>query len=267
MDPFYLQLQKDCENIATQASKLLGTHQNNFTVVQMKDQVDLATSADIDSEKLIISFIRQKYPTHAILSEEAGNMDGSSQYQWIIDPLDGTKEYARGLKSYNVLIAVEYQQTVVAGGIYTNGPNELYSSSKGNGAYLDGKSIHVSSTANLQTSLIGFHLPVGTAPQSGIERSLRILGKLILDTYRVRPGWYDANILGWVARGAIDAHIIPPDAKNKWDDDAPGILLVTEAGGQVTDWKGNALKNHDLSGGLLASNGYLHKDLVGLLNT
>ncbi len=267
MDPFYLQLQKDCAEIATQAGKLLCSHQDNFTIVQMKDDVDLATSADIDSEKLIISLVRQKYPNHAILSEEAGAIGGSSEYQWIIDPLDGTKEYVRGLKTYNVLLAVEYQQALIAGAIYTNGPNELYASSKGNGAYLDGKPIHVSTTGSLRTSLVGFHLPIGTAPKASIERSLVILRELISATYRVRPTWYDANFLGLVSRGIIDAHIIPPDTKNKWEDDASGILLVMEAGGKVTDWKGNAIKNHDLSGGLLASNGHLHDDLVGLLKT
>ncbi len=263
----YLQFQKDCEEIVQTAAKLLQTYEQNFTIVEKKDDVDVATSADIASEKLIITSIQQKYPTHSILSEEQGLTDKKSDYLWIIDPLDGTKEFAKGLKTYNVLLALEFQQKLIASAMFTNGPKELYSCSGGNGAYLDGNQIHVSQTSDLKKSLVGFHLPISTAPDISIERSLKILRGLVYATYRVRPTWYEANFFGWVARGAIDAHIVPPDTHNDWDDDAAGLILVEEAGGKVTDYNGAEIKNHDLSNGIVASNEVLHEQLLQIVQS
>jgi myo-inositol-1(or 4)-monophosphatase len=262
---YYGQLQKDCEEMVLKAGELLRSLQVKLTIVKMKDDIDLSTSSDIASEQLLISTIKQKYPDHSILSEEQGFIDRKSDYLWIIDPLDGSKEYAKGLKTYNVLLAVEHQQKLVASAIYTHGPQELYACSRGNGAYLDGNTIKASQTVDIEKSLVGFHLPISTAPRASIERSLNILRGLVYATYRVRPTWYDANFFGWVARGAIDAHIVPPDTHNDWDDDAAGLLLVEESGGTITDYDGKEIQNHDLSNGIVASNGKIHDSLLTLI--
>ena|SRR3989344_2272371 len=253
---FYKQLRHDAEKFVIQAVQLLNQYQKKVKTVKQKDIADIATNADLASEQLIIKLIRQKYPDHAIYSEEAGESVDKSEFRWIIDPLDGTKEYTKGLVEYNCLVAVEHNKRLVAGAAFRNGTNELYTSTLGYGAFLNGQQIHVSKTSDVNKSFIGFHIPASDNSVAMINQSFRLLQTLNKACYRVRPGWDDTYLMSMVARGIIDAHLVLNN-KIKWCDVAPAVLLVLEAGGSVTDWNGNPIQSGDLSHGLLVSNSVL----------
>lgn len=264
---FYQQLQRDAETLAVSAGKLLERCQKKAKIVVEKDIGDFATSADIASETLITDFIRKKYPGHSILSEEEGLTDNHSEYLWIIDPLDGTKEYARGVKEYNCLIAIEHNTQLVVGVIRRNGIDELYSAVRNQGARKDGKTIHVSSVRDLLISHVGYHLPVGASrfKRENVAKHFPLLKQLTFDCYRLRPCWDDSKALGYVASGVLEAHIIAAELPTSWHDVAAGFLLVQEAGGRVTHLDGSELTPHDMSRGFIASNGLIHDKLIALI--
>lgn len=264
---YYKQLQKDAEYIAECASHLLNRYQKNATIVVQKDIGDFAMTADIASEELIRTYIQKKYPDHSIAGEEGGLTDKHSEYLWIIDPLDGTKEYARGIPEYNCLIAVEHNGRLVVGVIRRNGFNETYTSITGVGAWGNKKPIHVSEQSDLSRAYVGYHLPVptSTASRSDVERHFDILKKLTFSCCRVRPSWDDAKSMAWVAQGILDAHIIPAELKNEWHDVASGILLVQEAGGQVTHLDGSPLNAYERGRGFIVSNRRIHDQLLELI--
>ncbi len=264
---FYQQLQKDAEYIAQRVGELLNRYQKKAIVVVKKDIGDFAMTADLASEKLIRSYIQKKYPDHSVMGEEGGLTDKHSEYLWIIDPLDGTKEYARGVKEYNCLIAVEHNRKLVVGVIKRAGLDELYSAASGQGAKKDSENIRVSITKDVKISHVGYHLPVGSSQfaRSRIEKHFPLLQELTFTCYRLRPGWDDAKALGYVASGILDAHIIPAELPNAWHDVASGILLVREAGGQVTHLDGSQIVPHDMKKGFLASNGYIHDQLLDII--
>ncbi|MDP1722996.1 MAG: inositol monophosphatase family protein [Candidatus Gottesmanbacteria bacterium] len=264
---YYQQLQKDAEFIVQRAAILLRRYQQKATIVVQKDIGDFATTADLASESLIRAYIHKRYPTHSIYGEEGGLEDNQSEYEWIIDPLDGTKEYARGVKEYNCLIAVEHDKKLVVGVIRRAGLDELYSAVVRQGAKKDGKTIGVSKIRDLPISHVGYHLPVGMPrfERARTEKHFSLLKELTFMCYRLRPSWDDAKSLGYVASGVIEAHIIPAELPNAWHDLAAGLLLVQEAGGRVTHLDGSELKTHDMSRGFLASNGLVHDKLIQLI--
>lgn len=264
---FYKQLQKDAEYLAVSAGKLLDRAQKGATIVVQKDIGDFALTADLASEKLIRTYIQKKYPDHSVIGEEGGLTDKHSEYLWIIDPLDGTKEYARGIPEYNCLIVVEHKGKLIVGVIRRNGFNETYTCVAGGGAWGNKKPIHVSKQSDLSRAYIGYHLPVPTSSTSrrDVERHFDILKELTFSCYRLRPSWDDAKSMAWVAQGMLDAHIIPAELKNEWHDVASGILLVQEAGGEVTHLDGSPVISHDMSKGFLASNGRTHDKLLAII--
>jgi myo-inositol-1(or 4)-monophosphatase len=261
-------IRRDAEELAKKAGVLLADEQTKFTIHKIKDPagVDLSTSADIKSEKFIMDFIHANYPKHGIFAEESGITDGSAEYVWVIDPLDGTKEYARGLSEYNCLIAVEYHGELVVGITQRNGVNELYSAMKGNPSLLNGKPIHVSKESDMSKAFIGFHIPTKSKDERVIDTQLGILNRFVKQCYRVRPGWDDAKLAGWVARGVLDAHIISMFKGCGWYDIAPGILQVESAGGIVTDLDGNPIKNRDLSHGMVLANREIHAKILDIIH-
>jgi len=258
---FYLRLQQDAEKFVVQAGKILAEYQKKVATVIQKDIADIATNADFASEQLLIKLIQHKYPNHSIYSEEVGELQHKSQFRWIIDPLDGTKEYAKGWTEYNCLVAVEHNHVLVAGVALRAGINELYVSSLGSGAYLNQVKIHVSKTSELKLGMIGFRIPANNNSTLLKRRSLQLLNHLNEASYRIRPGWDDARQCMLVARGIIDAHLVLNNAV-RWYDVAPTVLLISEAGGKVTDWNGKPIQSGDLSQGLLVSNGVLHEQLL-----
>lgn len=261
----YLELQHNAERIVEEAVKILIAREHSFTIAKQKDAVDVATSADTDVEQYIKSEVHTLYPDHGFLGEEFGEENADREYVWVIDPLDNTKEYVRGIGEYSCLVAIEHNGKLVVGITRRMGHDIRYAGSLGNGSFCDDKQMHVSSTASLDIAFIGANTPIKKSHSSEeTHQYMLLIEKLINATYRLRPNFDDARTLGWVAQGGLDGCIVLPNI-DKWVDVASGILLVEEAGGKVTDWEGNPFKDRDLSKGVLVSNGVLHEQLLTIV--
>ncbi len=263
---FYLELQQQAERIVEQAAKILVANEQSFTIATQKDIVDVATSADVEVEKYIKSEVRKLYTSHGFYGEEFGKENADAKYIWIIDPLDGTKDYVRGMGQYNSLIAVEEDKKLVAGVIRRIGHNQLFSSSLGNGAFRDKiNRLTVSKTDKLDVAFIGSNIMTKAKQTPEVmDTYLRLFKQFMLSAYRLRTLWDDSRLISWVAQGSIDATLCLPNSL-KWFDVAPAILLAEEAGAKVTNWKGEPIINHDLSEGILVSNGILHEQLLTII--
>lgn len=222
---------------------------------------DLVTEADIAAEKAIISFIAQKFPTHSILGEESGHHSAKSDWQWVIDPLDGTTNFAHTHPMFCVSIAILYEGIPTIGVVYNPYHNELFYAARGLGAFLNEKRIGVSKVARLEESLLATGFPYDRRENE--ENNYKEFCRLTHRTQGVRRGGSAALDLAYVAAGRVDGYWelgIKP-----WDI-AAGIVLVEEAGGTVSRYDQTPLA--DLSEGrILATNGHLHAALSqALLN-
>jgi len=261
---YYLQLQKDAEYLIEKAAKILIDHEKNFVIAKQKDEIDAATDADTTAEKLIREFIASKYPTHSIYGEEFGETTRESPYTWIIDPLDGTKEFMRGSGEYGSLLAVKESEKLVVGVFRKIGHTELYSTSKGNGATCNSLPIHVSSATSLFECFIGTHMPTNKHSSDVRELSFKLFKQMTNVCYRVRPSQHDAQTLAWVANGVLDGAIIP--IPEKIYDVAPSLLLIEESGGKITDFNGKPVKITNVIPNLIASNGKIHDQLLNIVH-
>jgi myo-inositol-1(or 4)-monophosphatase len=246
---------------AVEAGKFLKYNIGKIKNIERKqgEETNLVTEIDKQSEALIIKKIHDRFPSHAILGEESGASQNSSEYRWIIDPLDGTTNYTHGLPIFCVTIGVEYNGEIIAGAIYDPNADELFTAEKGKGAYLNGMRIKVSSHNTLINSLLvtGFPYNVKENPYNVVEhfthflpvaQGVRRLGSAALD-------------LAYVACGRMDGYW--EVFLNPWDK-AAGILLVKEAGGTVTNFTGD--RNDILyNPNTLASNGLIHDAMLTVL--
>jgi myo-inositol-1(or 4)-monophosphatase len=213
---------------ARRAGRVLAERFHQPRTISYKSGIDLVTDADKASEKVLLEWLRQRHPEHAILSEESGITDGS-RYRWILDPLDGTTNYAHQLPHFSVSIAVEGDDGVLAGVVHDPIRSELFAAARGRGATLNGKPIRASSVDRLDRSLLctGFPYDVQQHPEGplgllarflGLSQGIRRLGSAALDLAYVASGRYD---------GYFEFGLKP------WDV-AAGTLLVSEAGGVVS---------------------------------
>lgn len=221
-----------------------------------KHAYDVVTKADLLSEKIIISAINKRYPAHSILSEEEGEINAGSDYRWIIDPLDGTMNFASSVPMFGVMMCLAHKNTVVLSAIYLPITNELFFAKAGKGAYLNGKRIHCSSTKSLDASIgCGF---VGSR-----KRTLRFVKRLL---GVVRGEQLFLNSFGcismnscYVACGRKDWAV---SLYGEIHDFAPTYLILKEAGCTVTDCKGKPWKIGDNEA--VAANQALHRQLLKL---
>jgi myo-inositol-1(or 4)-monophosphatase len=246
---------------ALEAGKFLKYNLGKVKHIERKlgQETNLVTEIDKQSEALIIKKIKQHYPSHDILAEESGDHKTHSEYRWIIDPLDGTTNFTHGLPIFCVSIGVELNGSIVAGAIYDPSADEMYTAEKGNGAYLNGKRIHVSSIDTLINSLLvtGFPYNVKENPGRVVEHFVNLLK----EGQGVRRLGSAALDLAYVAAGRLDGFW--EVFLNPWDK-AAGILLVQEAGGTVTDFKNNAASTYDQN--TLATNGIIHQQMIAVLS-
>lgn len=258
--------QSFAEKIAIKAGAILVKERDKFIIKARKsDFLDIATTADFASEEYLIREIKKNYPDHNIISEEKGNLNVNSDFTWILDPLDGTKEYVRGTSMFNVSITLEYKKQIIVGITFKPITNELYKASFGNGTYLNGKKIMVSKEENLRRSMIATHLPHYNNSSKEINITFKAIRKLCHSAYRIRAFYEDVAVLGWVAMGALEGFFITVSGP-KWWDVAPGIIMVEESGGKITDIYGEKIINRDLSKGLVATNGKIHDKLIRIIH-
>jgi myo-inositol-1(or 4)-monophosphatase len=227
--------------------------------VDYKGVVNLVTDCDRQSQKIILSVIGQAFPDHGFLAEENGHrVTGREEYCWLIDPLDGTTNYAHGLPIFCVSIALEKEGELLVGVVYDPMRQELFQAIKGQGARLNGRRLKVSQTSSLNLSLLatGFPYDLRKSPVNNLVhfenflfrvQAIRLCGAAALDLAYVACGRFDGF---WELK------------LNPWDV-AAGSLLVEEAGGRVTDFKGTKI---DLAAGeIVASNGLIHASMLKIL--
>jgi myo-inositol-1(or 4)-monophosphatase len=250
--------------IAIEAAKLAGRilkqHAGKALNIQQKSgqEKNLVTEIDKKSEEIIIDTIKKHYPSHDILAEESGTKGTSSDYRWIIDPLDGTTNFTHGLPVFCVSIGLERKGELIAGVIYDPNLDELFTAEKGNGAFLNGKRLHVSGTTDLGRSLLvtGFPYNITENPNHAVEHFIHFLMK----AQGVRRMGSAAIDLAYVAAGRFDGFW--EVALHPWDM-AAGVLLVEEAGGKLTNFSGEPLNIYQKE--MVASNGFVHQAIVELL--
>lgn len=251
------------------AGEIVKSFKNNFNIEKTKDKLllDIATSADYASETYIIRQIKQFYPSHSILTEETPDLLQKSDFEWIIDPLDGTKEFIRHIPYYYVLLALEYKGKLVCGVGYQPELNRLFSSSNNNIPSVNGKEVHLSQEGDLSKSFVYLSLPKKQMPDDELDHYVEFFKMLKKKVYRIRSTAWDVEGLYNVSFGAGEGFVTATTKKHtgpKWWDIAPGILMVEAAGGKVTDFHGNPIRKHDISHGLVASNGKVHEALLNL---
>jgi myo-inositol-1(or 4)-monophosphatase len=225
-------------NIAVKAARRAGGIINRAArdldgvSVASKRQNDFVTEVDRAAEAEIIDVLRKAYPDHAILAEESGAA-GSSEYQWIIDPLDGTTNFIHGFPQYAVSIALRHRGVLTQAVVYDPTKNELFTATRGRGAFLDDKRLRVSKRAKLGESLIGTGFPFKELEH--LEEYVRALKAMMSGTAGVRRAGAAALDLAYVAAGRLDGFW--EIGLSPWDM-AAGALLILEAGGLVTDFDG-----------------------------
>ncbi|MGH9508426.1 MAG: inositol monophosphatase family protein [Terriglobales bacterium] len=242
------------EEIAREAGALLMTYFARRVKVEYKGEVDLVTEADRASEALITDRIHARWPRHSVLAEEGTRTQGAGEYQWYVDPLDGTTNFAHGFPVFCISMAVEQKGKRVAGVIYDPTRDELFTAEAGSGAYLNSRRIHVSKIAKLSESLLATGFP---SHKRHKNPNIHFYHQITLRTHGVRRAGSAALDLAGVACGRFDGFW--EFNLNPWDT-AAGVLLVEEAGGQVTDFTGNPFRTK--SDETVASNGLLHADLL-----
>jgi len=227
--------------------------------ITKKGDINLVTEADLASESLIIEKIKSYYPKHSILAEEAGNVViiGSSAWKWIIDPLDGTTNYAHGYPCFCVTVALEYEGEIVIGVTYDPTRNELFAAERGRGASLNNKPIRVSQTEELSEALVVTGFPYNFKEREDFGRHLTAF---LLKARGVRRDGSAAIDLAYVACGRFDG--MWEEGLNPWDM-AAGVLLVEEAGGRVTGYDDSKFSVY--SPPMLADNGLIHSQMLDVL--
>lgn len=245
---------------ARDAGRVLLEKFGRIESVTKKGDINLVTEADLASEALIVERIKSHFPRHAILAEEAGNAvvtgeDGG--HKWIIDPLDGTTNYAHGYPCFCVTIALEHEGEVVLGVTYDPTRDELFTAEKGRGATLNGKPIRVSRTDELGNALLVTGFPYDIKHR---EKFARHLTEFLLTSRGVRRDGSAAIDLAYVACGRFDGFW--EEGLNPWDV-AAGKLLIEEAGGTVSYYDGSPFSIYTPP--IVASNGTIHAEMLNVL--
>jgi myo-inositol-1(or 4)-monophosphatase len=252
------ELRAFAEKIARGAGEILRRNYGLRQTIHFKGEINLVTDVDHESEAYLIGRIREAYPDHGVLSEESPELHSGSLYRWIIDPLDGTTNYAHGYPCFGVSVAVERQGTVVAGAVYDPLLDESFTAALGGGASRNGKPIAVSETRELRKSLLatGFAYDV----RSSSDNNFDYFRAFVLTGQAIRRDGSAALDLCYLACGRFDGFW---ELKLKAWDTAAGLLILHEAGGVSTRLDGGPYDIHQPD--LLASNGLIHGQMVEVL--
>ena len=246
---------------ATEAAADVLRHYFNgsFTITNKEGINNPVTEADLASEKIIFETIKAEFPDHFILSEEAGEIKMDSEYKWIIDPIDGTINFANGIPICCVSIGLERAGEVIMGAVYNPFMNEFFFAQRGFGATLNNKMIHVNQQPSLNKACLvtGFPYTYLNMPNGPLD----VFATLIRKGIPVRRLGSAAIDLCWVAAGRFDGFY---EHKLQAWDSAAGFLMVEEAGGKVTDFKGDRYSLYQPQ--IIATNGKIHDALVKCVN-
>jgi len=255
-----LKMQHPFINIASQAarnaSKIILQFMDRLDVIKIheKDLNEIVIEIDLLSEQEIIKQIRKSYPEHSILSEESGFVQGKKPYCWIIDPLDGSMNYVHSFPHFAISIAVKHDNHIEAGIVYDPIRQELFTATRGGGAYLNNRRIRVSNCKKLSSALIGTGFPV--KKKQHIKPYLNTFQAIFQEVSGIRRAGSASLDLAYVAAGRLDGFW--EASLNEWDM-AAGTLLIQEAGGIVTDLQGS--DQYLFAGNIIAGSPKVHNAL------
>lgn len=250
---------EDMIQISKKAGELIRNAFGKTHSIEFKtNELNLVTETDKASEKLITNFIKKKYPSHGILAEEGSESNKSAEYLWVIDPLDGTTNFAHGLPIFAVSIGLQKNDETIAGVVYDVMRDIVYSAEKNSGSFENGKRISVNKNGNLGHGMLvtGFPYDIRENPDKAFERfiaflkharAIRRLGSAAIDFCYVANGVFD---------GFWEVSLHP------WDICA-GKLIVEEAGGLVTNFDGNQIDIYTKR--ILATNGVVHQKMIDVM--
>lgn len=243
---------------ALKAGAILRENIGGIRDISYKGDINLVTEMDRRSEHTIVDIVRSAFPDHGILAEEETSIRNRSGYLWIIDPLDGTTNYAHAYPCFSVSIALQHEQDIIAGVVYDPMRGELFSAVKGEGASLNGKPIHVSPVSVLIESLLATGFPYDRKVCE--KNNMDFFHSLLMASQEVRRDGSAALDLCYVATGRFDGFW---ELKLKSWDVAAGSLIVREAGGMVSGLGGQTVSLD--AGEILASNGKIHTQMAEVL--
>lgn len=226
--------------------------------VEEKAQNDFVTFVDKNSEKLIIDNILRNFPDHNILAEESGSRVNGSGYSWIIDPLDGTKNFIKGIPAYAVSIGVTLDNEVIVGVVVDVTGGNIFHAARGKGAFKNNNTIRVSGQKNVSGSFFATGFPFRN--KELIPSYFKVLQKLMDSASGARRIGAAALDICWLAQGSFDFFF--EKGLSPWDV-AAGAVILTEAGGTITDFRGES--NYLFGGEVIASNGNFHNELLELI--
>lgn len=248
------------EKAAEAAGEILTDLFGKVRHIQKKGKIDLVTEADLRAEKAILEIIRKAFPRDNILSEEAGKDRRNSDRTWIVDPLDGTVNFAHGFPFYAVSIALEIEGEMVVGVVYAPPAGEHFEASKGSGAFLNKKPIWVSRTQTMVDALLatGFPYDIHERPR----RVMELFEKMAVRAQGVRRPGSAALDLCYVAAGRLDGFW--EKGLKPWDS-AAGMVIIKEAGGILTTFEGSPYSPYLKT--IVAANPVIHREMIRVVNS
>ena len=244
--------------VIVEAGGLLRERFNDRHEIRYKGEIDLVTEVDLLSEALIMKRIRRTFPGHDILAEESPETTNGSCYRWIIDPLDGTTNYAHGFPIFCTSIALEVEGEILLGAVYNPMLKELFLAEKGEGAFLNGDRLSVSRTADLSKGLLATGFPYDLREDR--NNNMNYFRALAMSAQAIRRAGAAALDMAYLAAGRFDGFW---ELKPMPWDTAAGWLLVTEAGGVVTDLFGAPYGVR--SPHILAGNGAINEQMLRII--
>ena len=251
------QIKQTLEKALVEAGHVLKRAIDRPKDIRYKSPASLVTETDKNSERLIIKIIKRKFPNHSILSEESAPQ-GNSPCKWIIDPIDGTANFAHSFPAACISIAYEEAGTVKMGGVWNPFIQEWFWAERGKGASLNGKRIRVSKIKTLRESLLVTGFPYDRVTRAGYY--LKFMKAFMVTTHGIRRLGSAALDLCYVACGRFDGYW--EFKLHSWDQ-AAGALIVEEAGGELSDFSGRPMNIYGKQ--TLATNSHIHKEMIKIL--
>ena len=251
-------LMTEASVLACEAGRILGRRFRTALTVTQKGVADVVTAADIEAQELIVRRLEKKFPTHGILAEEGLDATAGTEWRWIVDPLDGTKNFARGVPTFCVSIAAEREGRVELGVVFDPIHNELFVGVRRHGAWCNGQPIRVSGVRRLAKAFLGTGVP--HRARLLVACVVRSFGRFGARSLGVRDRGAGALDLCYVACGRYDGYW--EIDQSPWDV-AAGGLIVEEAGGRMSDFRGGRF--FIFGGETVASNGRIHDQILGVL--
>ena len=246
-----------CETAARRAGELVLARFRTDVAVSLKGRANVVTDADLASERLILDYVTDEYPDFGVLSEESAPVAGASPYTWVVDPIDGTRNFAEGIPHFCIVVAIADGDAVVAGVTYDPVRDELFAAQQGAGAYLNGQRIQVSDRQNIEDAILGFDLGYDFGQAKHLMEMVAGIWPQI-SGYRLMGS--SALSIAYTAAGRIDLYA--HHSLSSWDI-ASGILLTREAGARVLDRA--ALHDATLfSPGLIIANATLMEQFLAM---